>query len=285
MLPTLRPMFFSEALLSSCEPAVPSARDSSGGGSEAAGEMRWPEGAPASLLIRMQELLLASRRCLGGRLPCTRAPESQQPQQSSKPQPTWCPPPTTAATAAATAPPLATAAHVEPSVTPEDVTLQPAPADDGAPSTGPLGRASPPRRRLGALSHRLGLAPAAAAATERPVPGRAMGADFVGASLVFGVSCAALSTAELLARQRTLELLYESRFASLQRFIGFTVALHAMGKAVQDFWPRVSLGLLKYDMSRSQSMMRIASTASPVSGMEVRERAQQLRCIREWESG
>ena len=94
-----------------------------------------------------------------------------------------------------------------------------------------------------------------------------------------------LARAELLARQRTLELLYESRFASLQRFIGFAVALHAMGKAVQDFWPRVSLGLLRYDMSRSQSMMRIASTASPVSGMEVRERAQQLRCIREWESG
>ena len=80
-------------------------------------------------------------------------------------------------------------------------------------------------------------------------------------------------------------MLYESRFASLQRFIGFAVALHAMGKAVQDFWPRVSLGLLRYDMSRSQSMMRIASTASPVSGMEVRERTQQLRCIREWESG
>jgi len=277
-------MFFSEALLSSCEPAVPSARDSSGGGSEAAGEMRWPEGAPASLLIRMQELLLASRRCLGGRLPCTRAPDSQQPQQSSKPGPAWCPPPTTA-TAAAIAPPLATAAHVEPSVAPEDVALQPAPTDEGVLLTEPLGRASPPRRRLGALSHRLGLAPAAAAAAERPVPGRAMGADFVGASSVFGGNCAALSTAELLARQRTLELLYESRFASLQRFIGFTVALHAMGKAVQDFWPRVSLGLLKYDMSRSQSMMRIASTASPVSGMEVRERAQQLRCIREWESG
>ena len=260
---------------------MPSARDGGGGGGdggEAAGVMRWPEGAPASLLIRMQELLLASRRCLGGRLPCTRAPESQQPQQTPKPQPAWCPPPTTATTAA-------TAAHVEPSVTLEDVALQPAPTDDGVPSTEPLGRASPPRRRLGALSHRLGLAPAAAAAVERPVPGRAMGADFVGASSVFGGSCAALSTAELLARQRTLELLYESRFASLQRFIGFTVALHAMGKAVQDFWPRVSLGLLKYDMSRSQSMMRIASTASPVSGMEVRERAQQLRCIREWESG
>ena len=71
----------------------------------------------------------------------------------------------------------------------------------------------------------------------------------------------------------------------MQRFIGFAVALHAMGKAVQDFWPRVSLGLLRYDMSRSQSMMRIASTASPVSGMEVRERAQQLRCIREWSGG
>ena len=47
------------------------------------------------------------------------------------------------------------------------------------------------------------------------------------------------------------------------------VLFHAMGKAVQDFWPLVSLGLLGYDMSRSQSIMRVATTASPVAGTEV----------------
>ena len=82
-----------------------------------------------------------------------------------------------------------------------------------------------------------------------------------------------------------MQTLYETRFASMQRLVAFFVLFHEMGKRVQDFWPRVSLGLLRYDMSRSHSMMRIASTASPVSGMEVRERTQQLRCIREWESG
>ena len=39
-----------------------------------------------------------------------------------------------------------------------------------------------------------------------------------------------------------------------------------MAKSVQDFWSKVSFGLLGYDMSRSQSIMRIATTASPVSG-------------------
>ena len=41
----------------------------------------------------------------------------------------------------------------------------------------------------------------------------------------------------------------------------------------QDFWPRASFGILGYDMSRSQSIMRVATTASPVAGMEVRRLA------------
>lgn len=49
-----------------------------------------------------------------------------------------------------------------------------------------------------------------------------------------------------------------------------------MAKAVADFWPRVSYGLLGYDMSRTHSIMRIATTASPVSGMEVREKTLEL---------
>mmetsp|Transcript_6220 Transcript_6220/g.19039 ORF Transcript_6220/g.19039 Transcript_6220/m.19039 type:complete len:108 (-) Transcript_6220:88-411(-) len=40
----------------------------------------------------------------------------------------------------------------------------------------------------------------------------------------------------------------------------------------QDWWAFWSFGLLKYDMSRTQSIMRIASTASPISGAEVRQK-------------
>ena len=51
------------------------------------------------------------------------------------------------------------------------------------------------------------------------------------------------------------------------------VMFHQLGKNVQDFWPRWSLGYLGYDMSRTHSIMRIATTASPVSGAEVRDRS------------
>jgi len=81
--------------------------------------------------------------------------------------------------------------------------------------------------------------------------------------------------------------MYETRFASLQRFVSMCVMFHEMGKRVADFWPAVSLGALGYDMSRTHSIMRIATTASPVSGAEVRDKllqnsihASMLRVIR-----
>ena len=92
-------------------------------------------------------------------------------------------------------------------------------------------------------------------------------------------------TAEAFARQRLLQELYESRFASMQRLVAFFVAFHAMGKAVSDFWPNVSGGILGYDMSKTQSIMRIATTASPVSGMEVRQRVLQLQEEQEFKYG
>ena len=42
------------------------------------------------------------------------------------------------------------------------------------------------------------------------------------------------------------------------------VMFHELGKRVQDFWPTWTLGYLGYDMSRTHSIMRIATTASPV---------------------
>ena len=84
-----------------------------------------------------------------------------------------------------------------------------------------------------------------------------------------------------MANQNLLQELYEGRLASLERFCGFLVLFHAMGKKVQDWWPSASCGMLGYDMSRSHSIMRIATTASPVPGSDVRlkivELAEQTR--------
>ena len=99
---------------------------------------------------------------------------------------------------------------------------------------------------------------------------------FVGAWMQHSRAMEHLSVAQIVDRQRNLQQLYETRFAALQRMVAFMVLFHAMGKAVQDFWPRVSCGLLGYDMSRSQSMLRVASTAAPVSGSEVRDRILEL---------
>jgi hypothetical protein len=73
--------------------------------------------------------------------------------------------------------------------------------------------------------------------------------------------------------------LYESRVASLQRFVAMTVMFHQIGHRVQGFFPRISLGALGYRMDRTHSIMRIATTASPVSGADVRERMEELRLV------
>merc|ERR1712196_635893 len=63
--------------------------------------------------------------------------------------------------------------------------------------------------------------------------------------------------------------LYESRFASMERAVAFYVMFHAMGKTVADWWPFWTLGLFRYRIDRTHSIMRIATTASPVSGADV----------------
>ena len=68
--------------------------------------------------------------------------------------------------------------------------------------------------------------------------------------------------------------LYESRIASMQRFVAMTVLFHQMGFRVSNFFAKISFGLLGYRMDRSHSIMRIATTASPISGAEIRERAK-----------
>jgi len=62
----------------------------------------------------------------------------------------------------------------------------------------------------------------------------------------------------------------------MQRCVGFLILFHAMAKRVMDFWSTISFGILAYDMSRSHSIMRIATTASPISGSDVRHKMIEL---------
>ncbi len=73
--------------------------------------------------------------------------------------------------------------------------------------------------------------------------------------------------------------LYESRIASMQRFVAMTVMFHQMGSRVQNFFPNISFGYLGYRMDRTHSIMRIATTASPVSGADVRDRMIELHLV------
>jgi hypothetical protein len=50
-----------------------------------------------------------------------------------------------------------------------------------------------------------------------------------------------------------------------------------MGMRVQKFFSNISLGLLGYRMDRTHSIMRIATTASPVSGADVRDKMVEIR--------
>ena len=71
--------------------------------------------------------------------------------------------------------------------------------------------------------------------------------------------------------------LYESRIASLHRAVAFFVMFHEMGRSISRFWPWVSFGILRYRMDRTQSIMRIATTASPVSGADVRHKMNEIK--------
>ena len=53
-----------------------------------------------------------------------------------------------------------------------------------------------------------------------------------------------------------------------------------MGTRVSNFFSNISFGLLGYRVDRSHSIMRIATTASPVSGAEIRDRAELLSYVK-----
>ena len=76
--------------------------------------------------------------------------------------------------------------------------------------------------------------------------------------------------------QSFAQYLYESRIASLQRFVAMCVMFHQMGDRVEKFFSKNTFGLLGYRKDRTHSIMRIATTASPISGAEIRDRKREL---------
>jgi hypothetical protein len=74
--------------------------------------------------------------------------------------------------------------------------------------------------------------------------------------------------------------LYETRIASMQRFVAMTVMFHQMGMRVESFFRKISFGWLGYRIDRTHSIMRIATTASPVSGAHVRQRMRQMQLLK-----
>jgi len=108
---------------------------------------------------------------------------------------------------------------------------------------------------------------------------RYFGEDLRKHSLNPSVSSLAMSKSQHFSME-----LYESRIASMQRFVAMTVMFHQMGMRVQTFFPKISFGYWGYRMDRTHSIMRIATTASPVSGADVRERVEELRLMLKIES-
>ena len=69
------------------------------------------------------------------------------------------------------------------------------------------------------------------------------------------------------------ESLCGGRYASLERYLAFLVVFHEMAARVAAFTP------LRFDVSRSQSQLRVATTAAPISAAELeREWASDGTC-------
>ena len=100
--------------------------------------------------------------------------------------------------------------------------------------------------------------------------------EYFGADMYNSAPEGIRSFAQAQSQHFSMEL-YESRVASLQRFVSLCVMFHQTGKRVQDFFPKYSFGLFGYKMERTHSIMRIATTASPISGDAVRDRMENMR--------
>ncbi|KAL0031273.1 hypothetical protein WJX77_012514 [Trebouxia sp. C0004] len=75
---------------------------------------------------------------------------------------------------------------------------------------------------------------------------------------------AALNIADQSSKDGMVERLVESRFGSLERLVAMQVMFYNMAARIAGFWP------LCFSVDRSQSCLRIATTASPVSAADLK---------------
>ena len=68
----------------------------------------------------------------------------------------------------------------------------------------------------------------------------------------------------LAERQHLIQELYETRIASMQRYVAMCVLFYKISKRVERFFAKISFGWWAYRMDRTHSIVRIATTASPV---------------------
>lgn len=71
---------------------------------------------------------------------------------------------------------------------------------------------------------------------------------------------------QLFNKTATQERWHENRHASFERYIAFLVLFHEMAARVASFAP------LAFNISRSQSQLRVATTAAPISAAEIQEK-------------
>jgi hypothetical protein len=64
--------------------------------------------------------------------------------------------------------------------------------------------------------------------------------------------------------QHLVQELYETRIASMQRYVVLCVLFHHIAKRVETFFAKISLGYWSYRIDRTHSIVRIATTASPI---------------------
>ncbi|KAG2426569.1 hypothetical protein HXX76_012887 [Chlamydomonas incerta] len=106
-------------------------------------------------------------------------------------------------------------------------------------------------------------------AVVRQLAGRLAGK--VSSSVAREAVAAVGSTVEdVLNQQTVMEQLIESRYLSLERLIAFMVMFHAMARRTADWWP------LTYDIARSQSGLRVATTAAPVTASELEQSLAEI---------
>jgi len=78
-------------------------------------------------------------------------------------------------------------------------------------------------------------------------------------------------THEIQDRQIVLQQFYECRIAALERYVSFCVLFHAMAAQSARPWLR-----RQWDTARSQSNLRVATTASPVSASDAHSDSERI---------